>query len=92
MLDFPRWKQLWLWLVTLVACVAALPSILLRALSATVLRSLSSCCSAHFCSRSSLPCAAFAGRAVLIDDMRVDDRIRFKEATNERPESTVRVR
>lgn len=25
---------------------------------------------------------AFAGRAVLIDDMRVDDRIRFKEATN----------
>jgi sigma-B regulation protein RsbU (phosphoserine phosphatase) len=26
--------------------------------------------------------AAFAGQAVLIDDMRVDDRIRFKEATN----------
>jgi len=26
--------------------------------------------------------AAFTGQAVLIDDMRVDDRIRFKEATN----------
>jgi sigma-B regulation protein RsbU (phosphoserine phosphatase) len=26
--------------------------------------------------------AAFAGEAVVIDDMRVDDRIRFKEATN----------
>lgn len=27
MLDFPRWKQILLWLVTLAACVAALPSI-----------------------------------------------------------------
>ncbi len=28
MLDFPRWKQAWLWLLTLVAVAAALPSIL----------------------------------------------------------------
>ncbi len=28
MLDFPRWKQLWLWSITLVACLAALPSLL----------------------------------------------------------------
>lgn len=27
MLDFPRWKQLWLWAVTLVACFCALPSL-----------------------------------------------------------------
>lgn len=27
MLDFPRWKQVWLWALTLVACLAALPSI-----------------------------------------------------------------
>jgi preprotein translocase subunit SecD len=27
MLDFPRWKQLWLWFLTLAACAAALPSI-----------------------------------------------------------------
>ncbi|MBW8786077.1 MAG: protein translocase subunit SecD, partial [Novosphingobium sp.] len=27
MLDFPRWKQLWFWAITLVACLAALPSI-----------------------------------------------------------------
>jgi len=27
MLDFPRWKQLWLWAVTLVACLCALPSL-----------------------------------------------------------------
>ena len=27
MLDFPRWKQLWFWFITLVACVSALPSI-----------------------------------------------------------------
>ncbi|MCZ8017504.1 protein translocase subunit SecD [Novosphingobium sp.] len=28
MLDFPRWKQLWLWSITLLACFAALPSLL----------------------------------------------------------------
>lgn len=27
MLDFPRWKQIWLWFVTLACCVAAIPSI-----------------------------------------------------------------
>jgi len=27
MLDFPRWKQVWLWSITLVACLAALPSL-----------------------------------------------------------------
>jgi preprotein translocase subunit SecD len=27
MLDFPRWKQLWLWGITLLACLAALPSL-----------------------------------------------------------------
>ena len=27
MLDFPRWKQIWLWLLTLTACAAALPSL-----------------------------------------------------------------
>ena len=27
MLDFPRWKQLWYWLLTLVFCAAALPSL-----------------------------------------------------------------
>jgi preprotein translocase subunit SecD len=27
MLDFPRWKQLWFWLVTLAAALAALPSL-----------------------------------------------------------------
>ena len=27
MLDFPRWKQIWLWLLTLSACAAALPSL-----------------------------------------------------------------
>jgi preprotein translocase subunit SecD len=27
MLDFPRWKQIWLWGITLLACLAALPSI-----------------------------------------------------------------
>ena len=27
MLDFPRWKQLWLWGLTLVACLCALPSL-----------------------------------------------------------------
>lgn len=27
MLDFPRWKQIWLWLLTLAASLAALPSI-----------------------------------------------------------------
>ncbi len=27
MLDFPRWKQIWLWALTLACCVAALPSI-----------------------------------------------------------------
>ena len=28
MLDFPRWKQLWLWSITILACLAALPSLL----------------------------------------------------------------
>jgi preprotein translocase subunit SecD len=28
MLDFPRWKQLWLWSLTVLACLAALPSLL----------------------------------------------------------------
>ena len=28
MLEFPRWKKIWLWGVTLVACLAALPSLL----------------------------------------------------------------
>src|SRR5262245_24551487 len=28
MLDFPRWKQAWYWLITLVAVIAALPSLL----------------------------------------------------------------
>ena len=27
MLDFPRWKQAWVWLLTFVACLAAVPSI-----------------------------------------------------------------
>ena len=27
MLDFPRWKQAWYWLITLVAVIAALPSL-----------------------------------------------------------------
>ena len=27
MLDFPRWKQIWLWLLTLTICAAALPSL-----------------------------------------------------------------
>ena len=27
MLDFPRWKQLWFWFLTLAACASALPSI-----------------------------------------------------------------
>ncbi|WP_296679840.1 protein translocase subunit SecD [Novosphingobium sp.] len=27
MLDFPRWKQIWLWFITLVCAVAALPSV-----------------------------------------------------------------
>lgn len=27
MLDFPRWKQIWLWFITLACAVAALPSI-----------------------------------------------------------------
>jgi preprotein translocase subunit SecD len=27
MLDFPRWKQVWLWSLTLLACLAAMPSI-----------------------------------------------------------------
>jgi preprotein translocase subunit SecD len=27
MLDFPRWKQLWFWFVTVICCVAALPSL-----------------------------------------------------------------
>ncbi len=27
MLDFPRWKQVWLWGITLLACLAALPSL-----------------------------------------------------------------
>ena len=27
MLDFPRWKQIWFWFLTLAACAAALPSI-----------------------------------------------------------------
>lgn len=27
MLDFPRWKQLWYWFLTLVCCAAALPSL-----------------------------------------------------------------
>ncbi|TNE29447.1 MAG: protein translocase subunit SecD, partial [Alphaproteobacteria bacterium] len=27
MLDFPTWKRVWLWGLTLVACLAALPSI-----------------------------------------------------------------
>ena len=27
MLDFPRWKQIWLWLLTLSVCAAALPSL-----------------------------------------------------------------
>ncbi len=27
MLDFPRWKQLWIWLITLVAVAAAIPSL-----------------------------------------------------------------
>ncbi|HVR91568.1 MAG TPA: protein translocase subunit SecD [Novosphingobium sp.] len=27
MLDFPRWKQIWLWALTLACCLAALPSI-----------------------------------------------------------------
>ena len=27
MLDFPRWKQVWLWAITLIACAAALPSL-----------------------------------------------------------------
>ena len=27
MLDFPRWKQAWVWFVTLIACIAAVPSL-----------------------------------------------------------------
>ncbi len=27
MLDFPRWKQVWLWSLTLIACLAAMPSV-----------------------------------------------------------------
>lgn len=27
MLDFPRWKQVWFWAITLIACFAALPSL-----------------------------------------------------------------